>query len=327
MKKIFVTGATGMVGSNLVKKLVEQGQNVSILIRKNSTHPYLESLKLDIHYGDILDITSIDRAIKGAEYVYHVAGKISYSKWDKDELYKVNIIGTENVMEAAIKNNVKKIVITSSTGAVGIPEGKNIVDEEYFFANEYNKIPYMATKHEAEKLALSYISKGIDVVAVCPSTIYGSGDIKMNMGELIKNIKREKLPMSPVGGNSLISVSDCVEGHILAMEKGKSGERYILASENLKTIDLINLIADILNVKRVNKTIPNLLLPILKFAAIISENVFRSHTINPAIIMFSAKNRYFNSNKAQKELGWQPKQPIQEAIIEAIQFYEKYNLF
>lgn len=326
MARILVTGATGMLGSNLASRLVASGHDVSVLIRRGSSHPFLERLTIDTHYGDIRDADSVDRAVDGAEYVFHAAGQIAHSKWKRSELTEIHVDGTRNVLESSLRRGVRKVIVTSSTSAVGIPRENEIANEENDFLPEYQKIAYMSTKRAAEQLALSYARKGLDVVAVCPSSMYGRGDVKGNMCELMRNIRQQRIPFAPAGGSSVVSVSDSVNGHILAMERGRSGERYILSNENLKNIELMNRIAELLGVRRVTKTIPAVLMPMLTMAARVAENVFRSERFTPELMMFSAKDRFYNSQKARSELGWAPAQTIHQSLVEAISFYERYDL-
>ena len=323
MNNYFLTGATGLLGANLAKKLSKQDKKLSLLIRKGSSHPFLKSVKHKAIYGDLFDTELLEKCLKDIDYVFHIAGAISYSKWDRELLYKVNVEGTRNILNACLENQVKKLVFVSSTAAIGIPKKGEIANEKYPFFEEYKKIPYMHSKKQAEEIALSFNQKGLEVVAVCPSTIFGAGDIKMNTGELIKNISQEKIPLAPLGGTAVVSVSDCVDGLLKALEEGKAGEKYILSNENLKMIDLMNIIARKLGVKKIKKTMPKHFLPFLKTLSHIAESLFRHKKFTPALINFSAKDRYFSNEKARRELDWQPKVTIEKALEEAIHFYKE----
>jgi len=326
MGKVFLTGATGHLGANLALRLFSEGHRLVILHRKTSYHPFLSNIEFEKVIGDLEDFESLKNAMKGCDTVFHAGGFVSYSKFDKDILYRVNVNGTKNVMEAALKNGVQKVIHTSSTAAVGMPLSKDSpIDETANFYPRYKKIGYMWTKKLSEDIALSYKDK-LHVVSVNPSTFLGAGDVKMNTGILVKNIYHKKVPVAPRGSNSVSAVDDIVEGHLLALDKGKNGERYILASQNIALFDLINTIADVLGVPKVKNVMPAVMLPIAYIASFIAETVFKNKSLTPQVIMFSSRNRCYSSDKAKEELGWQPRVSLRQAIIEATNFYKKHNL-
>ncbi|MBD3363538.1 NAD-dependent epimerase/dehydratase family protein [Candidatus Dojkabacteria bacterium] len=325
-KKVFVTGATGFLGSNLVKKLVSEGYETSVLLRKESKHPFLNLSKVRVVYGNLFEPKSYSDSFKDIDVIFHVAGKVSYSKFDKKLVRDLNIKATENILREAYKNKVAKFILTSSTAAVGIPRPKEIADEKYPFFSKYKKIPYLNSKRLAEKIALDYNRKGLKVVAVSPSTIMGAGDINMNVGEIYNKVKNSRILVAPEGGNSIIGVKDCVEGHLKAMKYGKPGEKYILTGMRVTNKELMNKIAEYFDGQRVRFVIPREIAPLLKFFAGILENIFQSKIVNPAIVEIAFSYRYFSSKKAQKELNWEPRQNLDDIIKEAILFYKKHEL-
>ncbi len=325
MARIFIAGATGHLGANLAKQLMADGHDLNILFRKNSDHPFLHNLSFNKIMGEISRVESLSLGMKNCDYVFHVAGLVSYSKGDNQRLFEINVAGTKNVMEAAVKQKVKKVVITGSTAAVGISTQDELLTEEHEFDMQYKSIGYMWTKKQAEELALGYKDK-LEVTVVSPATFYGAGDIKMNTGNLIKAIKNHKIPFAPRGGNSVVSVADVVKGHILALEKGENGTRYILSQENLTHLELMNKIAGVLNVRRIKAIMPKALLPLSYGMAYLAENIWHNKNLTPQVIMFSSKNRYFSSRRAKAELGWIPQKSIIDSIAEAVDFYKAYNL-
>lgn len=330
MNKILITGATGQVGSSIAKKLLEQGKDLRVLVRSGSMHPFIDNKEIELVNGDLLDIDSVNKAVKGCSYIYHVGGLISYKKVDKNNLYKVNVEGTKNILDAAKKYNIIKVVHTSSTAAVGLSFSESdILDENAKFLEEFEKIPYMNTKHLAELEVMKAHKNGLNVVIVNPSTIFGEGDEKMNTGNLFRNILKGKVGISTPGGNSIVTLGSVVNGHLLAMENGVSGERYILSSLNLKMIDLINKIAETIKVKNVKKEIPKFFEKLIKETSTILEIFNKNATLTPQIVYFSFNYRYFCSQKAQKKLGWIPDKEMDflNHLNDAHKYYIDRNLY
>ena len=324
--KIFITGATGFLGSNLVKILTEQGKEVTIFVRKGSDHPFLKGLNIDRVHGDITDYPSINKVIKGCTHVYHAAGYLSYSRIHINKLMEINVKGTENVCRAAVENNITKLVHVSSTSAIGIPKYKEKpADETHLFNKRWKKNPYMMTKRLSEEVALGFVDKGLNVVVVNPSTFYGPGDIKIHSGEVFRNIASGTLRIAPPGGTGIISIMDCVQGLIAAMERGEKGQRYILNSENLTLIQLFNTIAHVLDKPPIIKILPRWTYYPLYLFAFIMENIYgvlgKDSKIDCGTIDMSWRYRYFNSSKAHNELQWKPKLSFQETCKSALNFY------
>lgn len=331
MAKIFVTGASGCIGASLVKKLVRQGHKINILIPKGTWHPFLDNLKLKIFYGDVRNKKDIEKAMKNCKYVYHVAGIVSYNLIANWKVFSVNFYGTKNILEIAKKLKVKKIVVTASTAGIGIPENSDKpLNENAPFNPKYKKIAYMYSKHLAIQECKQYARQGLNVSILSPTTVYGQGDITMHIGNLIKRIKQGQIKTSPPGGNSVLSVDDVVDAHLLVMKKGKKGENYIFANEALSYYNMYNKIAKILNVKPIKRIKPGWYLPFLKFFLTINEIILfifnKKSKTSPTSINFLFRFRYFDSTKARKELGWKPKQIFEQAIIQAIEFYDKHNM-
>ena len=326
--KILVTGASGMVGANLCRRLVESGRHVRALVRRSVDHPMLVNLSIEPCTGNVLDGESLKLAMQGCEQVYHLAGVISFEARDRQRMFDVNVQGTKNVLKAAFDAGVQRVVVTSSTAAVGYTRlGKPPLNEDSPFLPRYHKIPYMASKHVAEAYALAF--PGMDVVAVNPSTVYGAGDVYLNTGQLFKKFKQGKITFCPPGGTAVVGVRDCVEGHLLAMERGVPGERYILSSENDTFKTLFQSMAESLRVRAPRWKLPSWLGPIAYGGASLAEHLTswnRLPTISRHFITIAFCQRFFDSTKAQRELNWIPKQSLQEMIGEATEFYEAQQL-
>ncbi|MBW2999925.1 NAD-dependent epimerase/dehydratase family protein [Candidatus Woesearchaeota archaeon] len=332
MSMILVTGASGCVGANIARRLAEQNHEIHILIQPNTWHPFLDRLKLEIFYGDIRNKKDVIKAMKGCDYVYHVAGMVSYNRIDHKKVYTTNVHGVKTVLESAKELGVKKVVVTASTAGIGIPKNKNkpLNEDAPFDFKRYKKVAYMHSKHLCIKLCQEFAKQGLNVSIVSPTTIYGQGDIVMHIGNVVKKIKQGKLKIAPPGGNAVVSVDDVVDAHLLVMEKGRSGENYIFADEFIPYIYMFNRIAKLLKVQPIKRLTPQWILPYAKFSLNILERTMmvfgKKPLLSPHSINFSFKHRYFDSTKARKELGWEPKVNFEEAMIKAIQFYEDNDL-
>lgn len=331
MKKIFITGATGFLGSNLARRLASEGNEVTILVRKGGDHPFLKNLKIRRAEGDVTDFDSLKNGMKGQELVYHCAGIVSYRRSDIKVMDRVNIKGTENVCRAALENGVRRVLYVSSTAAVGIPsDPAKPAAEDYPFHRKWLKIPYMRSKKTAEEAAFAFAQKGLDVVAANPSTFFGAGDIKASNGELFRQISSGKLASAPPGGNGVIAIADCVNGIIKTAEKGKTGERYILNSQNLTFLEIFNTIARSLRKNGVSKVMPRWIYSPALAAAVVMGVIFPiirvKPPISPELIKISWSFRYFDSSKAVRELGWTPRVPLEQACLEAVEFYKSIKL-
>jgi dihydroflavonol-4-reductase len=331
MKKIFITGATGFLGSNLARCLASEGNEVTILVRKGSDHPFLKNLRIRRIEGDVTDFDSLKNGMKGTELVYHCAGIVSYRRSDIKIMDRVNIAGTENVCRAALENGIQRVLYVSSTAAVGIPENPaKPADEEYPFHKKWLKIPYMRSKKIAEETAFSFVGKGLDVVAANPSTFFGAGDIKAANGKLFQQIASGRLASAPPGGNGVIPIEDCVDGIMKAAEKGKTGERYILNSQNLTFLEIFNFIAESLKKPGISKVMPHWLYSPALTAAIILGKILPvtdiEPPISPELIKISWSYRYFDSSKAKNKLGWASKIPFNRACEEAVEFYKSIGV-
>ncbi|MBG90320.1 MAG: hypothetical protein CL521_00710 [Actinobacteria bacterium] len=326
-RRFLVTGATGLLGSNLARELLKNGAQVLALIRKQSVHPLLEGLDLAYIYGDIRIPSTYESHLENLDGVFHTAGRVSYSSRDQAYLTQLHVDGTQSLIERLHEFPHTRLVYTSSTAAIGIPEPGQIGTEESPFLPQYQKNPYMSTKNQGETLVRDFAQQGGNAVIVNPATIIGAGDMHMNMGRLITAIAQQRIHHLPPGKNSFVSVKNCVTGHLLAYENAQPGQRYILAQSDLSYCDL----AHILDKIKVSKHIrpipysPKMFWPIKIFAWLADHLGHRN--LSSHLIDISFRDRCFSSQKAQSELGWRPSQPIEEAVQEAIDFYKAQLLW
>lgn len=250
---ILITGATGYIGAQLVLNLLERfGGEVQcrVMVREHSVYDFLRDLPVEIVRADLHDPIAINEASKAAEVVFHCAGLIAYTKNYRTRLYETNVLGTRNVVNACLANSVRRLVITSSIAAIGVP-GKEIADgtstEQMAFQEWQRRNVYMESKHLAELEGQRGIAEGLDVVMVNPGVVIGRGTGSRVPGsssnDVLRLIAQGKLPFCPRGGTGFADVSDVAEAHIAAWQKGRSGERYIIVGENLAFRDLFDRIA------------------------------------------------------------------------------------
>jgi len=328
---ILITGAAGFVGSNLVKFLAANKDNtLHILIKEGTWHPYLDSLDLTVHYGDIRNLEDVRKAMQGCEYVYQMAGVISYYQLDNDGMYSTHVVGVRNILQAALEQKVKKVVVTASTAGIGISRKEEALNEDTLFnTRKYRKVMYMYSKYLTIKLCQEYAKLGLHVCCVSPTTIYGQGDINMHIGKLIASLKSGELKHAPPGGNSVVSVDDIIDGQILVMEKGVSGENYIFANEFIKYYDMYTHINKIINAGAITR-LPQWSFYPLRVIAFILEKIYllfkKKSPATTASLNFLYKNRHFSSRKAKESLGWVPRISFDTAIHKAIAFYEQQGL-
>src|SRR6202051_1683806 len=237
----FVTGATGFLGSHVARALAERGADLRLLVRPTSNLKNLEGLKAETAIGDLRDSSSLEKAMHGCEAVFHVAA--DYRLWVRDsaEMYRSNVEGTRAVLEAARKNGVRCVVYTSSVATIGFTGNGRPADEDSPVSLGDMIGHYKRSKFMAEQIAMEAGRNGMRVVTVNPTTPVGEHDIKPTpTGRIVVDFLKRKFPAYVETGLNLVDVRECARGHITAMERGKSGERYILGGENLTLKQLLD---------------------------------------------------------------------------------------
>src|SRR5579863_6587499 len=231
---VFVTGATGFLGSHVARVLAEQGADLRLLVRPTSNLKNLQGLKAETATGDLRDAGSLEKAMSGCDAVFHVAA--DYRLWvrDPNEMYRSNVDGTRAILEAARKNGVRRLVYTSSVATVGFTSNGHPADEDSPVSLADMIGHYKRSKFMAEQIAMEAGRSGMQVVTVNPTTPIGEQDVKPTpTGRIVVDFLKRKFPAYVETGLNLVDATVCARGHIAALEKGKSGERYILGGENL----------------------------------------------------------------------------------------------
>ncbi|MEW6619368.1 MAG: NAD-dependent epimerase/dehydratase family protein [bacterium] len=327
--KVLVTGATGFLGVNLVRRLIQEGLMVRALIRNTSNTLGLERLDIEKFYGDVLNRESIANALKGCDVVFHTAGIVSLwvpNKQAKKMMWDVNVGGTINVLEEALKSNVEKVVYTSTVSTIGIKKGEP-ADETTSFNLGYLDIDYINSKYEAEIKAQQILGKGLPLIIVNPSYMFGEWDIKPTSGRMILEMAKGKIIGYPPGGNNFVDVEDVAKGHFLALKNGKVGERYILASQNLTYREIFEKIAQIVGVKPPTMRIPySLSMGMSYLSEQWSKHISKKEPmITVGLSKMGYVNHYFTPQKAIKGIEFSPQTPIDESIKKAFYWFKRYG--
>ena len=319
---VLVTGGTGFVGANLVRELAADGDRVRVLARKGGDRRALEGCTVDVAEGDLLDRDSVRAAVAGCRRVYHVAA--DYRLWARDprELYRANVDGTRHVLEAAAEAGVERIVHTSTVGALGIPHGGMPGDEDTPVALADMVGPYKASKFLAEGVAREWAARGAPVVIVNPSAPIGPWDVKPTpTGQMIVDFLRGRMVASVDTGLNVVHVRDVARGHILAAERGRVGERYVLGHRNLPLLEIFRALSAFTGVAAPRFRVPYAM---AWLAAASMEGVARVTGRTPAVpltaVRMARKRMYFSADKAVRELGL-PQTPVDEALRHAVDWF------
>lgn len=327
--KIFVTGASGFIGGHLIRKLLDEGNEVNALIRKTSNYPGISHKNLGVFYGDLDDVDVMKDAAKDADYVYHIAGVIHPVNVPEKFYWDANVKGTENVIKACIENkNLKKFIYCSSVTCYGhVDDEKNtIVDEEYpcHSQNLYGK-----TKYEGEKVVEAYAKdKGLKYIIIRPARVYGPGDMtllplfKLIKKRLYVNIGWDKCYMMPV------YIDDLVDAFLLCMKTQAVNRAYIIAgSEFMDKRIFIQKIAGALGVWPPKLSVP--VLPV-QAAAFFCEQVFKILGKEPPLsrkkLRFFLMSRKYSIERAKKELGFNPKVGIEDGMLKTLGWYRQQKV-
>ncbi len=322
-EKIMVTGGTGFIGSNLVKKLYG-GKDKIAVYAKDPFHPFLEGLDIEIMQGDIRDYASLLKAIKGCDYVYHLAACTLSAQKDREEIFSTNVLGTENVMKACLKCGVKKAVYASSGAVLGFFNDERPMSEEN--SMDFWDNLYAQSKKLGEEKVLDYVAKGLNAAIVLPGYVIGAGEVDQRRYGLVKSIAKGRIKFTYPGGGGTVAVEDLVDGLMLAMKKGKAGERYLISNQYIRLFDFYNLIAGILKKPKIRLRLPKATYYLMYMLAKILQKSMKNPPIATENIRWHYRFRAYDSAKARKELGWAPKVPLEESIKRAIEYYRSIGV-
>ncbi|MFO5491582.1 MAG: hopanoid-associated sugar epimerase [Cuspidothrix sp.] len=319
--RAFVTGGTGFIGSHVVRSLLQSNYQVIALVRRNSNLDNLQGLAIDIVKGDLND-PNIWEQMGGCDYLFHVAAHYSLWQKDRDLLYFNNVEGTRNILAAAETAGIQRTVYTSSVAAIGVGKLGEIVDETHQSPVEKLVGDYKKSKFLAEQVAIEAANKGQDIVIVNPSSPIGGFDIKPTpTGDIILRFLRRQMPAYVDTGLNFIDVRDVATGHLLALQKGKSGDRYILGNQNLTLKQLLEQLAQITNLPAPQTSIPAWI-PLT--VAWIDEKILAPLGKTPSVpidgVRMAQQPMYYDASKAIRELGL-PQSPLNVALKDAVDWF------
>jgi len=319
----FVTGATGFLGSHVARVLADQGADLRLLTRSTSNLRNVDGLKAETAVGDLRDAASLERAMSGCDTVFHVAA--DYRLWvrDPEEMYRSNVEGTRAILEAARKNGVRRVVHTSSVATIGFTKNGYPADEDSPVSLADMIGHYKRSKFMAEQIAMEAGRGGMHVVTVNPTTPVGEQDVRPTpTGRIVLDFLKRKFPAYVETGLNLVDVRECARGHVAALEKGKSGERYILGGEDLTLKQILDKLGRITGLPS-----PRVKLPyVFAFAAgVVDEAITggilkREPRATVDTVRMGRKKMFASSDKAERELGWQIV-PVEDALRRAVEWF------
>jgi dihydroflavonol-4-reductase len=322
--KTLITGGSGYIGSAVVRELLNNGGKANVLVRENDDLRNLEGLDVDLIYGDITDFHSIKDALRGCDRVFHLAA--IYAIWlpDPKMMYWANVQGTKNVLEACLQKKIKKVVYTSSVAALGAHGKERPADESAAFNLWHTKDHYYLSKFRAEQAALDYHRRGLPIAIVNPTNPCGPRDMAPTPnGQLIINIISGKLPGYVDGGINVSDIDDTAKGHVLAMENGKPGEKYVLGNTNVSVKEYFDLIAQIGGGKSPAIKIPQSVAVLSGYLYQGLAEITRKPPVTTAAwVRVGSEYSFWDSSKAVNELGM-PQTPIRESIKNAIDWFKE----
>ena len=321
-----VTGGTGFVGAHVVRALLARGRSVRCLVRSSSRRANLEGLPVEIAVGDVTDPASVASAMAGIETVYHCAADYRLYAKDPRALWESNVAGTENVLAAASQAGVARVVHTSTVGALGrAADGSP--------ATETTPVPpramighYKRSKYKAEQVAQKWAEQGLDVVIVNPSTPVGELDVKPTpTGQMIVDFVNRRMPAYVDTGLNIVDVRDVAEGHILAAERGRRGEKYILGNRNMTLKEILDTLSHLTGLPSPRLRLPHWV-PLAAAAAdtLAARLTGRVPRVPLEGVRMARHRMFFDASKAVGELGL-PQTPVEDALSRAVAWFREHG--
>ncbi|MBC7265300.1 MAG: NAD-dependent epimerase/dehydratase family protein [Chloroflexi bacterium] len=325
--RAFVTGGTGFIGGAVVRRLLQAGHEVRALVRPGADTRQLDGLPVERVEGDVRDKECLRRGVAGCDWVFHLAALYSYWGYRWEDFYQINVEGTRHVLEAAQEAGVSRIVHTSSIAALGVNPNHTPASEDTPSTLEDKIGPYQRSKFLGQQVALEFARQGLPVVIVNPSTPVGVGDYKPTpTGQIIVDFLNGRMFGYVDTGLNIVDVEDVAIGHLLAAERGRVGERYILGGENLTLKQVLDILAEVSGRPPVRLRIPRWVALGWAYVdvALARLNPRRVPTATPEKVRLSRRYEWFDPSKAVQELGL-PQTPAREALRKAVEWYRSHG--
>jgi dihydroflavonol-4-reductase len=301
--KVLLTGATGMMGSNLAHGLVAAGHDLRCLIMPNDPAVLLKGLVFERVEGDILNPESLAGAVKGIEAVVHTAGMVSYWNPNSARQWQVNVEGTRTMLDAAVRGGVRRFLLTSSIAALGYVEDDGLGDEETAYNWGDLGVHYCDSKHRSEELVLA--ESRIETLAVNPGIVFGERDLRVSASRMLVQARNGGPTVAPPGRTTVCTARDMVSGHLAALDRGRTGERYVLGGHTLSFLELFQRIAKIVDGRAPTRVAPRGVLVAFglfkEWGALLSG---KEPDFTRQLAEMSSRNRQYSSAKAERELGF-----------------------
>ncbi|MEW6444322.1 MAG: NAD-dependent epimerase/dehydratase family protein [bacterium] len=324
--KALVTGATGFIGSAVVRELLKNGEEVKALVRPGSNRLNLQGLAVEEARGDVTDLDSVRKAVAGCDRVYHAAAL--YTVDDPPEAYyRVNVDGTRNVLRACLDAGVRRVVHTSTVAAVGSAASGAEVDEESLWNLGEFFLPYATTKYMAEFEAYRALARGLPIVVVNPTAPLGARDLKPTpTGKLVVDFLNGKMPLYPELYINVIDADDVALGHRLAMERGRPGERYILGNQNMRVSEILAALARLTGAPMPKAAIPYAVALAVSFLVelVMTRLLGRYTMFSVASARFMKCRLHASNAKAVRELGLTVT-PVDECLRKSVRWFHEHG--
>ncbi len=327
MAKVLITGATGFIGNHVTRLCVEKGDEVRVMVMPGEDRSPLNGMDVEFVEGNLLDPDSLVRAVQGIEQLYHLAALFAIWTRDPDLHFKINVDGARSMLEAASASGVEKIVFTSSVAAIGIVGNGGYATEKTAFNSWPWASEYILSKFISHQMVKGMVSEGLPVTIVMPGMPFGPGDrMPTPTGTMILRTLKGKMKNYWDGGVCAVDVRDVAAGHVLAMEKGRIGESYILANKegNMPNRQFLQMVGEIAGVPDVAKTEVSgkVMLRVAKLAEMLSKLTGRAPMTTYKNTMYVLQHGYVDPAKAIAELGL-PQTPIETAVTDSIQWFRE----
>jgi len=321
--RVLVTGGTGQIGGAVARALVDRGDDVRCLVRDPARLGNLEGVAVEVVQGDITNPGSLAAAMDGVDAVVHSAGVVSYWTKKADFQHKVNVDGTRYMLDAAANAGVKRFLFTSSIAALGYVPGDGQGDESTPFNWGGQGLAYMETKHAAQTMVLD--DDRLETLAVLPGIAFGPGDLYDNGLRLLKQVASGQQKAVPGGSTTAAHLSDIVDGHLAALDRGRPGHSYILGGWTGSFLELFGLVADVVGAEPPTKVAGGA--PLWAFCAFQEFKAWLAGTepkLTRALARVSAENRQYASTRAASELGYSPR-PLREGMVDAVAWAKEHG--